>query len=129
MNITVNYTVPNIAGGGYIWGVIAVSNKYANPFIPSRYISFDANQWKINPMGAANGDATATTVYNAAAIGIVVIFALIFGRASIKFGVVIVPLMALFMWWIGWLNVAILLLSIAMTLGILMYMRYSEEDG
>jgi uncharacterized membrane protein len=128
-NITINYTVPNIVGGGYFWGISANSTTYKDKIVPAKYLAFDTAQWKINPMGASNGDVTASNVYNGAAIGLIVVFALIFGRASIKFGVIIVPLMGLFFWWIGWLQIAILLISIASTLGVLMYFRYSEEDG
>jgi hypothetical protein len=128
VNVTVNRTLPNIVGGGYFWGYISNSTSYGDMPPKARYIGFEDKQWLINPMGAANGDVTATTVYNAAAVGVVVIFALIFGRVSIKFGVVIVPLMGLVFWRIGWLNVSVVLIAMAIALGILMYLRFSEEE-
>lgn len=127
--INVSFTAKNIVGGGYFWSFIANNTKYATPITKTNYLAFNDAQWMVNPMGAPNGDSTATWVYNSSAVGLICIFGLIFGRASIKFGVVVTPLMGLLFWYIGWLNTPITLIMIAMGLGILLYMRYSEEES
>ena len=67
-------------------------------------------------------------VYNWLAIGIIVCIAGIFGFQTLKFGVVLVPVFALLFTYMEWLDTPILLTMCAMTLGVLMYLRYSEGE-
>jgi type III secretory pathway component EscS len=67
-------------------------------------------------------------VYNWLAIAIIVCIAAIFGFQTLKFGVVLVPVFALLFTYMEWLDTPVLLTLCAMTLGILLYMRYSEGE-
>lgn len=64
-------------------------------------------------------------------ISIVLIIAIgaLFTGSSMKLGAVVVPLVGAFFWWIGWLEVSVLLLSVAVVFGILLYIRKSEGGG
>jgi hypothetical protein len=128
---TVNVTqeVPIVQGGAYLWGMSGISTSYKNPINATKLYIMESKQWLINPMDAPNGDALATTVYNYCAVGIIVIFGLIFGRASIKFGVVIVPMVAALMSYIGWLTTPWLIVTFALALGVLLYFRFAEEES
>jgi hypothetical protein len=127
--LNVTYDLPINYGGSYIWGLSGISSSYKLPLNDTKLYSMDDRQWLINPMDAPNGDALATTVYNYCAVGIIVIFGLIFGRASIKFGAVIVPMIAALMSYIGWLTTPWLIVSFALALGVLIYFRYAEEES
>ena len=67
-------------------------------------------------------------VYNWAAIGFIVCIAAIFGFQTQKFGVVTVPVFGLLFTYMGWLDTPILLTLCAMTLGVMLYLRYSEGE-
>lgn len=128
-NTTFYTDVPNIMGGGYVWGFSFTDANYSSPINASKLYIFEDYQWKINPLGASNGDPTATTVYNYAAVGLIALFAFMFSRANIKFGVVVVPLVAALFQYIGWLTTGWFIVSIAMAMGVILYLRYAEEES
>lgn len=128
-NVTVSSDVPFVAGGAYIWGFNATNTNYKEHISPAKVYLMESAQWLINPLKASNGDAFATTIYNYGAIAFIAIFALIFSRASIKFGAVWVGLMGALFKYIGWLETSWLLVSIALAFGVLLYLRYAEEEG
>lgn len=128
-NTTFTVDVPKIMNGGYVWGIRITHSNYTNPIEVSRTYEFGDYQWKINPLNAANGDSTATTVYNYAAVGIIALFAFMFSRANIKFGVVVVPLVGALFQYIGWLLTGWFVISVVVAIGVLLYFRYSEEES
>ena len=133
-NITVSHSIPIVQGTSVLWGFSATSTNYAKPINATQLYRFEDRQWVVNPLNAQNGDMFAQNVYHWGAIGFIVIFALIFGRASIKFGVVIVPFIAMLFTYIGWFNLGSMeftwtIDAIALTLGLLYYIRYAEEES
>ncbi len=133
--LNVTYTVPIVAGETYYWGFSANSTEYNERINGTHFITFNPSRWLIDPMGAGKAGADATLiatailVYNWAAFGIVMIFALIFGRFSMKIGIVIVPLIGALLKYIGWLEITWLLVSFALAFGIIFAFRYSEEEA
>jgi PKD repeat protein len=127
--VNLSLIVPNKQGEYYYWGFSANSTQYAKPINQTSYIQFSSSQFKINPINAPDGDIFAQWLYNGSAVILINLIAYIFGRYSIKYGVVVVPLMGLLFSYIGWLITPTLLLSVALGFGILMYLRYSEEDA
>jgi len=133
--LNVSHGVPMTPGETYYWGFSANSTQYKKPINATHFITFDQSRWLIDPMGAglpgANAGlvALATLVYNWASVGLIMIFALIFGRFSMKIGVVIVPLIGAVFKYIGWLEITWLVVSIALGLGIIISFRYSEEEA
>jgi len=59
-------------------------------------------------------------------IGLIFVAGL-FSAKSVKFGVVVVPFAAVILYWVGTLQVSALLVHIALILGILSYLRMSEQ--
>lgn len=124
-----------IQGETYYWGYLSNSTQYEDKFNETHYITFQQKRWLIDPMGAAEPGAdailvtTAALVYNWAAVGFVFLFALIFSRFNIKFGIVIVPLIGALFKYIGWLEITWLMISVALGLGVLLALRYGEEEA
>ena len=67
-------------------------------------------------------------VYNWAAIFLLMGFSWTFGRGEIRGALLTIPILAGVLWLIGWLEVSWLLIGAILTLGILVYMRLSEDD-
>jgi hypothetical protein len=129
------YAIPVSPGNTSYWSISAHSTQYEKRINATNFITFDNKRWMIDIFGASEPGAsadivrTASFVYNAAAIALITLFGLIFGRQSVRWGIVIVPLMGAFFKFIGWLDTPWLLISIALALGILIAFRYAEEES
>ncbi len=67
-------------------------------------------------------------VYNWAAVLMIVGFSMTFARGEIRGALLTIPILAGILWLIGWLDVSWLLVGVILVLGILVYMRLSEDD-
>ena len=67
-----------------------------------------------------------STWYQWIALSLMFCIGAIFSGRNTKIGAIVLPLFGGFMWWIGWLSVSVLLVSVAMVLGVIFYMRESE---
>ncbi|MFA7121398.1 MAG: PKD domain-containing protein [Bacilli bacterium] len=121
-NVTLSYEMPNEPGEVYIFGFEAQHGVYGL-ITKDQFVRFESNRPKVD-----FAPWIPLWVYNWAAIGFIVCIAAIFGFQTLKFGVVLVPVFALLFTYMEWLDTPVLLTLCAMTLGILLYMRYSEGE-
>lgn len=121
-NVTISYDMENVPGEVFIFGFEARHGTYGT-ITQDQFIRFESNRPRVD-----FADWIPLWVYNWAAIGIIVCIAAIFGFQTLKFGVVLVPVFGLLFSYMGWLGTPMLLLLCAMTLGVLLYLRYSEGD-
>lgn len=134
-SISGGYAIQVSPGNTTYWGISANSTQYTQRINVTNFITFDNKRWMVDIFGASEPGAsadivkTATFVYNGTAIAIITLFGLIFSRQSVRWGIVIVPLMGAFFKFIGWLNVDWIFISIALALGILIAFRYAEEES
>lgn len=68
------------------------------------------------------------SAYHWAAVFLIVGFSWTFGRGEIRGALLTIPILAGVLWLIGWLDVSWLLVGVILVLGILVYMRLSEDD-
>jgi PKD repeat protein len=127
-NFIVSYPVQATQGAAYRYGITGRSNTNA-PIYQENTFALNASQWKANFIKATDGDPLAVWFYNSLAIALISLVGYIFSRASIKFAVVVVPLFGLLFKWMGWLETTWLLVSTAMILGVLFYLRFAEEES
>jgi hypothetical protein len=122
-------------GEVYYWGFSAISASFTNPINRTNYIHFDEARWKLDPMCPSGGGTCGATVdtrefvYNGIAVIMINIFAYIFGRRSIKAGLVVVAAMGLFFYYIGWLQTTVLLMGVAFSLAVIWYIRFAEQES
>ena len=121
-NVTISYEMVNVPGEVYIFGFEARHGTYG-VIKQDQFIRFSGDRPRVD-----FADWIPLWVYNWLAIGIIVCIACIFGFQTLKFGVVLVPVFALLFTYMEWLETPILLTLCAMTLGILLYLRYSEGE-
>jgi PKD repeat protein len=121
-NVTLSYEMVNVPGEVYIFGFEATHGTYGT-IKQDQFIRFSGDRPRVD-----FADWIPLWVYNWLAIGIIVCIAGIFGFQTLKFGVVLVPVFALLFTYMEWLDTPILLTMCAMTLGVLMYLRYSEGE-
>ena len=126
--INVSYPIPITNDGIYYWGFSANSTRFEDRINASYYFRIEgAGSGLMLDLGIGT-DAGALAIYNWFSIAIIMIIAFLFSKVTIKFAVVIVPIMALFLRFIGWMSTTWLLLGIAISLGIFWYFRFSESD-
>lgn len=116
---TISCTV--LASGTYRFGFNATSSIYGL-FQEDRVINFAAGN-SASPMIPTKVTAT---LMHWGSVMLIVLTASLFSVRSVKFGALVVPGLALVVWAFGWLQAPILLLSVAMALGVMVYMRASE---
>ncbi len=121
-NITITYNIVNRPGETLIFGFEAQHSIYGT-ITKDQFIRFES----IRPM-VDFADWIPLWVYNWIAIGFIICIAGIFGFQTLKFGVVIVPIFGLLFTYMGWLETPIMLTLCAMTLGVMLYLRYSEGE-
>jgi len=121
-NVTLSYEMVNVPGEVYLFGFEATHGTYGT-IKQDQFIRFSNDRPRVD-----FADWIPLWVYNWLAIGIIVCIAGIFGFQTLKFGVVLVPVFALLFTYMEWLDTPILLTMCAMTLGVLMYLRYSEGE-
>jgi hypothetical protein len=132
-NFTANYTAKINNGQTLYWGYSAVSTSFKTNITDKHFITFATDRFKVDFMGGnkagLSSDAVEkiATVYNYIAIALIFIFGFIFGRESLRFGVVIVPLMAALFWYFGWLQVQWYFIAIGLVLGVIISFRLAEE--
>ena len=68
------------------------------------------------------------SAYHWAAVFLLVGFSWTFGRGEIRGALLTIPILAGILWLIGWLDVSWLLIGVILVLGVLVYMRLSEDD-
>lgn len=134
-NLSGAYAIQVSPGNTTFWSISAHSTQYDKRINVTNYITFDNKRWMVDIFGASEPGAstdiveTASFVYNATAIALITIFGLIFSRQSVRFGVVIVPLMAGLFKFMGWLNVDWIFIGIGLALGVIIAFRYAEEES
>jgi len=121
-NVTLSYEMVNVPGEVYLFGFEATHGTYGT-IKQDQFIRFSGDRPRVD-----FADWIPLWVYNWLAVGIIVCIAAIFGFQTLKFGVVLVPVFALLFTYMEWLDTPVLLTLCAMTLGILLYMRYSEGE-
>lgn len=129
-NVSLSYPVRNATGASYRFGVTG-RTVTGTPFHQESTLKLKTSIWKYNPLNAENGDPFAVWFYNIIAVGLIILFALFFGRWSIKAGVVIIPLIALYFseLYMNWLLTPALLVTVAVILAVLAYLRFAEEEA
>lgn len=119
---------PVVSNGTYRFGFNATSTTYGF-FKGDKIINFNVGLPN-TPIVDTNVD---TTILQWASIIILVVTAGMFGVTTLKFGAIIIPAEAMVLWVFGWFEPAsgnsilsFTLLSTALILGVLIYMRMSE---
>lgn len=120
-NTTLNCTV--LAAGTYRFGFNATSTIYGF-FQQDKIINFGAGNTSVPQLGLSG--KVSSELLHWTSIIILIFLAAFFSIKTVKFGAVIVPFVAMVMWWVGTLQVNFILLSIAMVLGIMVYLRSQE---
>jgi hypothetical protein len=123
------YPVSGTIDGIYYWGFSANSTIDEDRINESNYFRIEGapKPYKIDlNLGT---DAGAAEIYNWIALAILIGIAFVSSRITIRVGLVVVAVMAMFFKFIGWLQTSWLLLAIVVVFGIFWYMRYSEEEG
>lgn len=111
-----------LSTGTYRYGFTAVSSVYGT-FRQDKVHNFGAGTSAGNPLyGKVD-----STLLNWASIMVLIFVSAMFSVKSVKFGAVVIPAMALVLWSMHWLQVNFLLLSTALVIGIMVYMRMSEH--
>ena len=133
LNQTANWSlsVPTTTGTRYYWGVNATSEDWAT-YYRSVGVTLRAVGGRLIDLGfdAMFGTGAANLYYTWISLGLIFVLAGIFSAMTIKFGVVTVPLMAGFFWWIGWYSGQLLAITIpvAIFLGVLLHLRRRERE-
>jgi hypothetical protein len=120
----VSYPVLVARGVGYTWTIIGNTTRYDRPIIQTKAIRFGGSP----QIGVDFGQPWNSWI----SIGIIFVVAMLFSRASIKYAAAIVPLLALFFWYIEmlWLpGDAGVLIGIIVFFGIIFYIRYAEQES
>jgi hypothetical protein len=119
---SVTLSCPVLSQGVYIFGYNATSTIYGT-FYEDQVINFGA--------GAGATPATPTginpTLLHWASISLLILLASVFSIRTVKYGVILIPFTAAVLWWMTWLQVNIILISIACVLGVLIYLRMNED--
>jgi hypothetical protein len=128
----VSYRVLRQRGAAYIWSISGNTTAYNRPvgqsnlirFPGSPVINFDLNKRDVN-------DNTVGIDWNSyISLAIIFVMALLFGRASIKYAMAVIPLMTLFFWWIRLLTGLLqLLMAFIVFVGIVFYLRFAEQES
>lgn len=118
--VTLNCAVP--ASGVYQLGYNATSSKYG---------FFQQDMIKDFTIGNASVPLVPThmdkNTLHWVSIALLIFVGSMFSVKSSKYGAVIIPALGLVLWSFGWLQTPILLLTLAVVLGIMIYMRESES--
>lgn len=119
--ITLNCTVA--MNGSYQFGYNATSSRYG--FIQQdKIVNFNASNTSV-PQGELGGKVSASMLNWISIIGLIFIAGL-FSIRSVKYGVVVVPLMAVILYWFGVLSVSGTIVHMALVFGVIAYIRMSE---
>ncbi len=128
-SVTLSCTV--LASGYYEYGYNATSTKYGY-FKESKVHNFGAGT-PDSPLVATGVDKT---LLQWASIIILVVLASLFSITTVKYGAVIIPMVGMVLWVLGWFEPApdnaagsFIILSTAIILGVLVYMRLSETKA
>ena len=118
-----SYLLDGEPGEVYLYGYVA-DLKTGDEIRQDQYIRFAAESrpWFDLAPWIPRG------VYNWAAVLMLVGFAMTFGRGEVRGALLTIPILAGVLWLIGWLDVSWLLVGVILVLGILVYMRLSEDD-
>ena len=121
-NATLTYEMKNDPPRTYYFGFTADHATYGE-ITQDRFITFTSDRPLVDLAPWIPRD-----IYNWAALCIIVLIAAIPGYFTAKFGVVFVPAFAAFFSFIGWLLTPWYLISGALALGVLIYIRWTEGD-
>lgn len=121
-NLTISYGMENDPPHTYIFG-FSVNHPTYGEIKQDRFITFTSDRPLVDLAPWIPRD-----IYNWAALCIIVLIAAIPGYFTAKFGVVFVPAFAAFFSFIGWLLTPWYLISGALALGVLIYIRWTEGD-
>jgi hypothetical protein len=127
-SFNLSYVVPATQGSAYKFGVNG-RTFFGSQIYQETLITINQSQWRANFLNADDGDAAATWIYNAVAIALVSLLGYLFGKISMKAGVVVVPLIMAVFSWMGWLQTSALIVSVAVVLGVMFYLRYAEQEA
>lgn len=117
----ISYPILKERGKSYLMTIRANSTWYAQPIKESNVILFSGSPGIPFDLG--------TEWNNWISIAIIAIAALLFGRASLKYAMAIVPLLALMFAYIGWLQISGLMIAAVGFFGILFYIRFAEQES
>lgn len=121
-NLTITYGMENQPGSTFIFGFTALHETYGE-IKKDQFIRFESTRPLIDfapwiPLWA----------YEWISIGLLICIGAIFGYGSLKYGVVVVPVFGLLFSFMGWLSTPILILSSALVIGVLLYIRITEGE-
>lgn len=117
----ISYPVLIKSGAGYVWTISGNSTRWKYPLTRSNTIQFAENVGIPFDLGAEWN--------NWIALVIIFTIALLFGRASLKYGVAIIPLLSLFFYYIHWLQITDLMIAAVVFFGVLFYIRFAESES
>lgn len=122
--VTMNCTVNMVGNLTYVFGWNATTSKYG--FIQGAdVVDFKATNATAQIPGL--GQKIDATMRQWISIFILIFVAGLFSARSIKYGVVIVPFVGVILYWGGMFTISAILVHSALVLGILAYLRMSEQ--
>ena len=117
--ISVGHIVEKSSGQSYFWGFNATHDEFGE-FKSTKAITFKSR--------LINLQLENENYYTWISVSLLVMIATLFSAVTTKFGYVVVPFMGGFFYWIGWLGISVVILSVVMFFGVLLYMGKRERE-
>jgi len=120
--ISVGYLVNKSSGQSYFWGFNVTHDEF-DEFKATKAITFKSRliDLKLKP-GNEN-------YYTWISVCLLVMISTLFSAVTSKFGYVVIPFMGGFFYWIGWLEISAVILSVVMFFGVILYMGKKERES
>ena len=118
--INVGHIVEKSSGQSYFWGFNATHTEFGE-FKATKAITFKS---RLIDLQLENEN-----YYTWISISLLVMIATLFSAVTTKFGYVVIPFMGGFFYWIGWLGISTIILSVVMFMGVMLYMTRKERES
>ena len=118
--INVGHIVEKLSGQSYFWGFNATHDEFGE-FDATKAITFKSRLIDLQ--------LEDENYYTWISVSLLVMIATLFSAVTTKFGYVVVPFMGGFFYWIGWLGISAIIVSVVMFFGVLLYMTKKERES
>jgi hypothetical protein len=115
-------------GTAYVWGVRANNTRFEQQITQSEVIRFGYSPQNV-PFSLCPESEPSCSWNQWVAFGTIFLIGLLFGRATLKYTTVIVVLVTLYFVYIRWIGYEWILISTIMLLGVLLYVRYADQES
>jgi hypothetical protein len=127
-NWNISYPVLMSKGTAYIWSIRANNTKYDQQIVQSQVMRFGYSPQNV-PFSLCPESDPSCQWNQWVALGIIMLVGTLFGRATLKYTAAIVVLLTLYFIYIRWLGYEWIMISVVMVLGLLVYIRYAQQES